>query len=277
VPCQDLNSPRSGPGKGPYRRLEESQFWVSLNRSIEPALEAICLGAMERLPQHRHASALDLGGEIESSLAEPALWGNKFGCSTRPEARSAVFVSSAREASSAAAASSPAQTLRRKSTNVAATSPELAEAGPPSVVAINLLTWVGARPDAPRRHNLHRKMRAWIGSRSRVTSPLESAPTIKPHPLRVRDTLVPCEGGSCQGPPARTKAARWSGCWQGDGVGPAPSTLDSPDRNRGHFLSPPSGDRNSARGGDAQARWPWAIAKSSAIRRHGVPEPCAAA
>src|SRR5215472_12006331 len=60
--------------------------------------------------------------------------------------------------SSVAAASSPAQTLRRKSANVAAPPPELAEACPPSVVAMDVLTGVGGGTDAPRSPNLRREL-----------------------------------------------------------------------------------------------------------------------
>ena len=42
----------------------------SLRRTIDPALEAICLKAMALQPQDRHASALELGGEIEAWLAD---------------------------------------------------------------------------------------------------------------------------------------------------------------------------------------------------------------
>jgi hypothetical protein len=41
----------------------------------------------------------------------------------------------------------------------------------------------------------------------------------------------------------------------GRGAGSTPSTTDSPDRKRRPFLSPVSENRNSARGGDAGARW----------------------
>ena len=41
-----------------------------LRRAIDPALEAICLKAMALRPQDRHASALELGGEIEAWLAD---------------------------------------------------------------------------------------------------------------------------------------------------------------------------------------------------------------
>jgi WD40 repeat protein/serine/threonine protein kinase len=42
----------------------------SLRRSIDQALEAICLKAMALDPQERHASALEFGGEIEAWLAD---------------------------------------------------------------------------------------------------------------------------------------------------------------------------------------------------------------
>ena len=42
----------------------------SLRRTIDPALEAICLKAMALQPEDRHASALELGGEIEAWLAD---------------------------------------------------------------------------------------------------------------------------------------------------------------------------------------------------------------
>jgi WD40 repeat protein/serine/threonine protein kinase len=42
----------------------------SLRRSIDPALEAICLKAMALDPQARHTSALQFGGEIEAWLAD---------------------------------------------------------------------------------------------------------------------------------------------------------------------------------------------------------------
>jgi WD40 repeat protein/serine/threonine protein kinase len=42
----------------------------SLNRSIDQALEAICLKAMALRPEDRHVSALELGGEIEAWLAD---------------------------------------------------------------------------------------------------------------------------------------------------------------------------------------------------------------
>jgi WD40 repeat protein/serine/threonine protein kinase len=42
----------------------------SLDRSIDKALEAICLKAMALRPEERHGSALELGGEIEAWLAD---------------------------------------------------------------------------------------------------------------------------------------------------------------------------------------------------------------
>src|SRR5262249_6245116 len=59
--------------------------------------------------------------------------------------------------SSVAADSSPAQTLRKKSANGTAAPPELAEACPPSVVAIDVLTCVGGGTAAPRSTNLRRE------------------------------------------------------------------------------------------------------------------------